>query len=147
MLDKNLEFDFKKLHRALSETYRRQMEIKKEFPHRFSYPVWTYDKYTSGKYKKEMDERAEWYNARIEFDNLSLRMTMLCCIINHAKGKLHMTNYRGGPFTMEDQESFISQDYEEFIIPNKTTTSIKKAKVDRPAKQGFISRITSAFGL
>lgn len=156
MLDSSTKFDFKKLHKALSDTYKRQMEIKKEFPHRFSYPIWTYEKSKSGEYKKEMEARAPWRDARQEFNELSERMTMLCCIINHAKGKLHMTQYNGEPFSRENQEVFIVPAYEEFVLDDTDEFGISDAdekivdeflnKKEAP-KKDLVSRFVEALGL
>ena len=157
IFDKEYEIDFTKLHKALSDTYKRQMEIKKEFPHRFSYPQWTYEKAKSGKYKEEMEARRPWQKARSEFNQLSDRMTMLCCIINHAKGKLHMKSYLDEPFTMENQESFIVPAYKEFVVDDTDEFGVSEADekiVDefinskKPApKQGLVARFAKALGL
>lgn len=156
MLDENTKIDFKKLHKALSDTYKRQMEIKKEFPHRFEYP--TYDWNNRSAYKEEMERRKPWQKARQEFSGLSSRMTMLCCIINHAKGKLHMTQYDGEEFTREDQEGFIWNDYKEFELDEIDEFGVSKADddlVDRlvsehtqePKRKGIVARFAEALGL
>lgn len=151
MLNKNTKFDFKKLHKALSDTYKRQMEIKKEFPHRFEYP--TYDCNDRSAYKAEMDVRQPWWMARAEFDRLSVKMTMLCCIINHAKGKLHMKSFWWGePFNKENQEYFILPAYKEFELaetdelgtPKENDSVVvrfvpKRTPVSK--KRGFVQRL------
>jgi hypothetical protein len=116
MFDKPI--DFTKLHKELSSTYRRQMAIKKEFPHRYESPpneLWFKDRGAS--YAEESDTRKPWRLARQEFSRLSYRMTKLCCILNHAKGKLHMKSYSylDAPIVdMEWQYNFIDEDAKEF---------------------------------
>ena len=151
--------DFKKLHKALSDTYKRQMEIKKEFPHRFSYPQWTYEKSKSGEYKKEMEARRPWQKARSEFDSLSYRMTMLCCILNHAKGKLHMQKlldkddvygWEFDPMTLKAQAAIIGSAWEEFAVgyEEEQAEKIVEEHVQEHAKkpQGVFNRILQALG-
>ena len=142
MLDENTKFDFKKLHKALSTTYKRQMEIKKEFPHRFERPSY------GALYKKEMALRKPWMEARAEFDSLSKRMTMLCCIINHAKGKLHMSYWDGETFTKEDQEEYIYNSYEEFELKDDeiVVEEYIKEHTLKP-KKSVIARFAEALGL
>lgn len=115
MFDKPI--DFRKLHKALSDTYKKQQEIKKQFPHRFqNQPS---DDWLTKRaiYEKRVIENRPWRLARQEFDNLSYMMTKLCCIMNHAKGKLHMTKYSyldADVVDMEWQYNFISEDAKEF---------------------------------
>lgn len=124
MFDKPI--DFKKLHKALSSTYKRQMEIKKEFPHRYQNQPW--DSWLTKRvlWQKREEENKPWKAARQEFLELSYRMTKLCCIMNHAKGKLHMTQYSylDAPVVdMEWQYNFISEDAEEFFLEEEETSS------------------------
>jgi len=143
MLDENTKFDFKKLHKALSDTYKRQMEIKKEFPHRFEYPSKNIG--YGAPYNNEMERRKPWQNSRAEFDSLSDHMTMLCCIINHAKGKLHMSQYWGGEsFTKEDQEAYIYNSYEEFELKDDETV-VEEHVLKQ--KKSVVARFAEALGL
>lgn len=132
MFDKPI--DFKKLHKALSDTYKRQMEIKKEFPHRYQDPPWAMWDIDKGKtLGEERKRRKPWFEARKEFNDLSFRMTILCCILNHAKGKLHMKKlierddllqppytHFGDPMTLEIQAALIGDKWEEFAIQDDT---------------------------
>ena len=123
MFDKPI--DFKKLHKALSSTYKRQMEIKKEFPHEYQYPPSDDFWIKKELYNKRVKEGAPWRAARSEFNELSYRMTKLCCIINHAKGKLHMKQYSylDAPVVdLEWQYNFIDSDWQEFIKEEETVT-------------------------
>ena len=110
MFDKPI--DFKKLHKELSSTYKRQMAIKKEFPHRYQnqpHEDWMTKRVL---WAQRQEERKPWQKARREFDDLSYKMTMLCCLINHAKGKLHMTKYSyldADVVDMEWQYNFVSE--------------------------------------
>jgi hypothetical protein len=89
MFDKPI--DFKKLHKDIRNTYKRQLAIKKEYPHKYQYP--SFEMYLSKRvqYKQLVEEQKPWAAARTEFNRLSHRMTKLCCILAHAKGELHMT--------------------------------------------------------
>ena len=107
MLDTNIKFDFKKLHQELSNTYKRQRELKK----------WLYLDYSITHEEAQRKLR----KAVDEFWLLSYRMTMLCCILNHAKGKLHMSFYHGKPFDREKQEEFIRWSQKEFILESPST--------------------------
>ena len=126
MIPEDFKYDFKKIHQALSTTYKRQMEIKKDFPHEYNWPSFPSYLYRKGfaeeykAFKKEWDKEVEagkdWRKARAEFNDLSHKMTVLCCLLNHAKGKLHMSSYEGEPFDKEMQASWASGFYKEFEL-------------------------------
>ena len=124
MFDKPI--DFTKLHKELSSTYKRQMAIKKEYPHRYQNQPWE-DAFTKrALYTKRQEENKPWKLARQEFLRLSYRMTKLCCILNHAKGKLHMTQYSYLDVAMVDMEwqyNFISEEAKAFYKEEDLTTA------------------------
>jgi hypothetical protein len=113
--------DFKKLHKELSATYKRQLAIKKEFPYRYQSQPWDTVLIKRALYDKREIENRPWRLARLEFDRLSNKMTMLCCIINHAKGKLHMTTYDGALFDMKRQRLFMGSEWEAYIKEDELT--------------------------
>lgn len=89
MFDKPINYS--KLHKDIRNTYKRQLAIKKEYPHKYQYPPFQMycDKRVS--YKALVEEQKPWAQARREFSRLSHKMTQLCCMLAHAKGELHMT--------------------------------------------------------
>lgn len=82
MFDKKLNYD--KVHGELRSIYKRQLEIKKNH----KYPAWS-----SVFYRTQMSpqERQIWINETCEFNDLSCMMTFLCCLLNHARGKVHLS--------------------------------------------------------
>jgi len=134
MIPEDFNFDFKKIHQELSATYKRQMEIKKEYPHHYSRPRYTRERWKSGEYRKELESGRPWKLARQEFNNLSWQMTKLCCILNEAKGKLHMKSWEGEPFDREAQAKLISDQYKDFEL------------VEEVPKIGLVARLASAMG-
>ncbi len=107
--------DFKKLHKELRSTYKRQLAIKKEYPHRYQNQPWETALTKRALYDKREIENRPWRLARQEFLRLSSKMTMLCCIINHAKGKLHMTYWNEAPFDMKKQSYLVRNEWEKYI--------------------------------
>jgi len=89
MFDKPINYS--KLHKDIRNTYKRQLAIKKEYPHR--YQCVPFEMYLNKRvqYKLLVEEQKPWAQARAEFLRLSRKMTQLCCILAHAKGGLHMT--------------------------------------------------------
>ena len=163
MFDKPI--DFKKLHKELSDTYKRQMEIKKEFPHRYEWPSGKDFSWDSKEYRDEVEARKEWRKLRSEFDSLSYRMTILCCILNHAKGKLHMSKlldrndlygYETDNMTLELQEAIVGNAWKEFILDDVDEFGVSEKDeqvVDElvnkhiPKKKGVVARFVNALGL
>jgi len=98
MFDKKI--DFKKLHIDLSETYKQQMKIKKEFPHRYEEPCyfWPMSEEQRAAYKAERLARAPWKKAREYFDSLSEQMTSMCCLLALAGGRQHIKKRRVAVF-------------------------------------------------
>lgn len=73
--------DYKELHKQLRETLYRQRQLKKEMD-------------TSEPGLSTDTQLLRYYERLREFNSLSGKMTKLCCLLAHSKGKLHMKKAR-----------------------------------------------------
>lgn len=118
MFDKKV--DFKQLHIRLSEIQKEQSEILKEYPK----PAFSETFYKET--REQPEKKKAWIAASKRFDELSDEMTLLCCVINHARDRLHMEKLTksaqryGWPekdtMTMEDQAEFIGDRWQQYIL-------------------------------
>lgn len=115
-LSKNEEIDFalldyKKIHKQLRETLYRQRKLKREDLPYASYNVDSYEAHQ------------KWYKNQREFESLSGKMTKLCCLLAHSKGKLHMRRARTFfnlqetiDVTMDMQRKIIGHFWKDYVV-------------------------------
>jgi hypothetical protein len=118
------DIDLDKLHGQLRGCFKRQVELRRSLQGKAHpiVPLTTADDFTEA-YKRYRENRAPFD----EFESLGLRMTVLCCILAHARGRLHVQKLTkrwaryappiGGPIellTVEDQARLIGDQWEEF---------------------------------
>ena len=117
------KIDYDKLHGELREVMKRQQELAPQVQ--------------KGWRNSSMGE------LKAEFDALSTRMTVLCCILNHSKGRLHLIKltkahgYYPGilrhgcadpvpEFTLEHQVKLIGDEWLAFVKPE----AVEEAEVE-----------------
>lgn len=102
--------DYKKLHEQLRETLYRQRKLKNEM-----------------NFKCPSEPTGDWvtrlYRLEREFKSLSSKMTKLCCLLAHSKGKLHMEKARTFfnlqetiDVTMDMQRKIIGHFWKDYVI-------------------------------
>lgn len=136
------KIDFKKLHKALSDTYKRQMEIKSKFPKRWS------KKFYDANWEK-LELMKEWKECRREFERLSRRMHNLCCLLACLKGKFHCTFIEGiGEIDMECQWS-MAANHKEFLKEEFKPKPLPAEVIDKniKAQPSIFSKIINRLGL
>jgi predicted transcriptional regulator len=102
--------NYKKIHEQLRETLYRQRELKKEMNNKTtSQPieVWL----------------PLYLKLEREFNSLSGKMTKLCCLLAHSKGKLHMERARTFfclpetiDVTLDMQRKIIGSFWKDYVI-------------------------------
>lgn len=118
------DINLDKLHSELRNCFKQQVALRRDLQGK-SYPVCplaTADDFTEA-YKRYRENSIPF----AKFEALGLRMTILCSILAHARGKLHVhkltkrwskyTPPIGGPIealTLEDQERLIGDHWREF---------------------------------
>lgn len=125
----NINVDYDKLHEDIKKIEKRQYELIKEGVKGSREFCWDPAKrwlkpgfYTSVSGDQEVVR--EFKFQRQELDQLSAEMTVLCCILNHSKGRLHMNKLtKSHPyynsleieeFTFEDQADLIKDHYKKY---------------------------------